>query len=582
MKFKTGATIFLVLCLIVLSIFAYNEYVSGSVQSITQVYKVGQTIGAFSFSTTAGVTLQASNGDAYYEERCIDVKTYLSQGYVFLRNDSKGCPIVGSEIVLASQNIGRTSHCKSGVRTNRNFCAEAMGTAWANVGCAYNCGKRCGWGDTICSLKGYEEKGGSERVQNTCDYKANQLLAGETFNAGTTITKTSTRYPIAGFCRAHPAVITDGALKQSTTSTNVQQDLLDGKSVTVGAGQTLTLFYIIDNNANLPTICDSTKSLALDVNSNTTVCKSTLGFTYLCSAGVFDALSGTCVVQPTSATICEKGRYDVEQDKCVYNPPIQYDCGSDSAVYEVDRNVCVEYVKEAISCNQDYTLYKPNQAECESSALGGVWQTCPQCPADKVCPTSICEARCSVGVTCIAPTSAISACYANNGTISTKGTCKITVEGITSSYSVCGNGEKFNALKKQCEAPTTVDKICLDGSTPTRNEITQALECVVNVEKFKDCPTSQVYNQEQDRCVDKIQVYDSARDDTVLYSETRNGCSTSLQCSSGQVCNTDLNICQVPVGQNRDYVKLFIYVVVIIVVAGIIKYMYKKKRGKKN
>lgn len=583
-KIKSIIVIALLAVIMILSYSVYVQINTGKIASVTQYQNKLSFSGnsLASVVSTAGLTV-SQNGDVYYQKICEDVSPYLAKGEVSLGKDGDGCQISGAPTVLSSQDIGQRigsfchggsyNRCGSGCTTGRDVCAETFGSTWSG-----SCGgspSNNQFKTVICSLNGYVKHGGLVTVENKCTYETNQLLAGETFNSGSTITKLSTRYPVAGFCLAHPAIVTDANLKQSVSSTNVYEDLQNGKSITVPAGQTITLFYIVNNNKNLPTVCDSTQNLALDANSNVTVCKSTLGFTYLCSQGVFDSKSGTCVVQPETAKLCTQGRYDIALDKCVYNPPIQYDCGSVTATYDVDRNVCVEYVKDEFTCKDGATLYKPSQTECSQN--GGVWQNCPQCPDGKVCPVSICEARCSVGIACVTESPVIEMCKNANATISSSGKCVIYNEEVPQTIQVCPSNTKYDKSIGKCVEQYETIQTCSDGTEPTINPITTQKECVVTVTKFKSCPATQVYDQVADRCADSVQIT-TATSAPVLYQEVRNGCTTDFGCDTGLVCNTQLNICQTPIKVGTDWQTVGKFAFIIVALGAILYFIVRKKK----
>lgn len=558
---KLLITATVLIAILMVSFVIYNQINVGEIKSYT-VFSNSQSLisSGFLSVTSTAQPVSTSNGDIYYVDVCEDVSPYYSQGYVFLRKDSDGCDIAGSPYIASSQDIGQRIgsfcyggnylSCGSGCSTRNDVCASTLGSSWSG-----SCGSTPSnnqFKTVICNLQAYKEVGGMKRIINKCNYDANDILVAESFVGQTTITKSSTRYPIKQFCNAHPAVVTIDSLKQSQTSTNVYQTIIDGGSVNVPMGETITLFYAIENNKNLPTICDSTQNLALDVNANITVCKSTLAFTYLCSEGIFDAKTGTCVVQPGVKQICEQGRYDVGLDACVYNPPIQYDCGSDACFYSVDRNVCSCQAKEEFSCDEGFTLFKPSQTQCADN--GGVWQTCPQCPVGEICPTSICEPRCSIGVACQYDSPLIKQCTNANATI-VNGKCVVYVEEQPQVVSVCPSETKYNKELNICEKSYQTQEVCADGTTPTTNIITGAKECVVSADKFVSCPASQVYDQSTSRCVDSIQVT-TTNGAPVLYQEVRNGCTSDFSCSDGLVCNEELQICQTPfkVGTNWSFI----------------------------
>lgn len=434
-----------------------------SVRTFWRVFFFAVLIVSFVFVVSYFSFLQSSlSGDSYYDEKCVDVSQYLSQGYVALRFDSNGCQIVGL----------RSAGVRAGVIYQKDF----PGTSdWSS---------RCGssWSGSfasgveglyiVCSYPVYVEKGGFERVLNTCSADAGDLLVAESFSGSKVITRDSLRYPIKSFCRAHPSIITDGI--QSISSTNIPQDLIDGKSVSISATQTVTVFYYIDGSYNLPHLCSSADNLALDVTTNNT-CKSTLGFTYLCSEGVFDALSGSCVVQPGINQVCSKGRFDVASQQCVYNPPLQVSCPS-GYTFDAQSDSCYRVAQSVDTCQLPYTLFSPSKDDCK-----GVWELCPQCPSDKICEQSICQPKCSVGVECRYTPPAILECVDG---VPSNGVC--IVNG--SSIYVCPSGSKWSDISQSCISTPDVVSACPDGSKPISGQ------CVADASGYKICPSNQVLN----------------------------------------------------------------------------------------
>lgn len=490
---------------------------------------IALAVSATTFSVSFSVA--GENGDLYYEYRCLDVSSYYSQGYK-LDHIEHGCEIVYKKVAISTVKGSYSStSCNTNSKTgsgNSQYCPSNYQ--------ACGCNSKY---ENKCCMYDNDFQGGYEQVVNRCDYDQNDLLAGESFAGPQTITKLSTRYPIKSFCKAHPAFFTDDALKQSITSTTVYDDLISGESVQVGSGQTLTLFYFIENNKHLPTICDSGSNLAINVNTEST-CMSTLGFTYLCSDGVFDALTGTCVVQGT--TVCEPGyRFDLELDACIRNPPHQVDCEDNSCYYSIDRNSCICYPQKEYPCPDGYDLVEPkNQAEC--NAAKGVWDLCPQCPADKVCPESVCSPRCSKGQKCVTESESFFVCEDAEATIRDN-KCEIEGEEIF----VCEPDQDLNEDDGTCQEPAPTEMICDDGSSPTVDLITGKEVCFHTAPTYINCDdTDLIYNAETKQCVPQIMVYDPDSEDFVIYKEVQRMCESDTECQEidgDLVCDVERGLC---------------------------------------
>lgn len=430
-----------------------------------------------------------SSANSYYDGRCVDVSQYYSQGFVNTRLDSHLCQVVGLNSPVSTVELGIFSNCWANVynrvnggTTTADPCKSSLGDGWIG-GCRDVASSTKGV--VTCTKYGLVEKGGFENVLNYCTFEPGQILVAESFVGARTINKNDLRYPIASFCRAHPTIITDSILGISQTSSNVPQDLVDGKSVSISSSQTVTVFYVIDNSYDLPNNCDPGDNLALSLKNNRS-CQSTLGFTYVCSDGVFDALSGSCVVTPGLNNLCVKGRFDVQSNTCVYNPPFNVDC-SDGSTYDATRDVCVRSPMDKFSCNAPYLLYNPSESQC--NALGGTYLSCPQCPTDKVCSSSVCQARCDVGISCRWQSPLVSDCRSD---ISRKGTCK---NSNNDTQSVCGVTDTWDGT--YCIQSFSNVPICPDGSTPTSGE------CLSEPKDYKECSNTQVLNNGE--CIDKVQ-----------------------------------------------------------------------------
>jgi hypothetical protein len=510
------------------------------------------------------------SGDSYYEERCVDVSQYYALGYGNARVDAQGCQIVSKVIsttVVSEQLLDYGCETWWG-----NPCSRVYGANWV-VQCSYSCRAYGSNGACdVCRLYSsqVDEKGGFERVLNYCVYDQNDLLVAETFAGGQSITKNSLRYPMKAFCRAHPSIVTDDALKQY-----IPQDLIDGKSVSISSGQTLTVFYTIENNANLPTICTPENNLALDVN-NPTLCKSTLGFTYLCSEGQFDALSGTCVVQPESKTLCSQGRYDVNSGLCIFNPPLQVDCGSNNCFYSVDRQICSCSVKQEFTCDLGFTLSQPiDEVECITAK--GDWLLCPECPSDKICSSDICTPRCSIGQKCVWSNPLVQDCIDANATIF-RGQC--VINGTT--LDLCPDTTTYNSVTKLCQFTPDTIAVCDDGSQPLVNALTGKSECITTAPKFFNCADDEVLSN--GFCVKQITVYVPDTKTVTIYQQIKKDCSADSDCGSTFTCNTNNGYCQTPIYYKTNYTPIYISSVIVVLGLIVTFIMLKayKKRGRRR
>jgi len=445
-------------------------------------------------SLVIGGKLAITSGDSYYEERCIDVSTYLSQGYSSAGTDGSGCPLAS---ITNSFNCIKTGYGGYGggggipYGNADRICKSYFGSLYSSP---YSSSQT--W---YCCMTSVDTKGGLEKVLNTCTADSGDLLVAQSFSGAKTITKDDLQYPIKSFCRAHPAIITDDALHSSTTSTNVPQDLIDSKSVSINSDQTITIFYYVDGTYNLPHLCSSADNLALDVTTNTT-CKSTLGFTYICSQGVFDALTGSCVVQPGINQVCSQGRYDVQTGNCTYNPPLQVEC-PEGYTFDSTSNFCYRIPQSEDTCTAPYTLFSPTESEC--SDLQGVWQTCPQCPVDKICDQSICQQKCSKGVECRFIPDLTIICgeneVLNNGKCEVNGTTEI----------VCPTDSKWSSESNACIVTPQVIVKCPDGSNVVDGQ------CVSEAIGYKQCDmATEVLNQGE--CVAMTQLIESAIKPTTI------------------------------------------------------------------
>ena len=108
----------------------------------------------------------------------------------------------------------------------------------------------------------------------SCPLPEGFVLATETFKSGSTFSTDVLRYPPSYFCKRHPILVT----KKSDSSTkncpgqscrlgfDPYKRLVSGGSIQVGNDETMTVFYVISANENLPIVCDITDA-AYDVET---------------------------------------------------------------------------------------------------------------------------------------------------------------------------------------------------------------------------------------------------------------------------------------------------------------------------
>lgn len=537
-------------------------------------YNAFKTAGGFLSFSAVGAT----NWNQYVEGRCIDTTQYLSQGYSFSRVDSANCTIVKKAVLVASVDIGRTSHCKSGVSTNRNFCTESLGSAWSSYDCNYNCGKRCSWGNTICQQFKDEEKGGWENVISTCAIDTGDVIVAESFTGGSSLTKFTTRYPPKAFCYSLPAILTTPGEVRNTNSLYV--DIQDAKTITVPSDSVLTIFYATELNSYLPTTCDPAKGLA--VNVNTGRCVPTSAFAYICN-GNLNPTTGECITQDQSA--CEKngGFYNTLTGICSVVAPKNVACVDENgsilldAFYSIDRNSCVRYTQDVFKCDDGYKFIQP-ESESQCSSVGGVWEACPQCASDKVCSSTVCQPRCSKGLVCVSETTEC------DGKINDKGQCVIEigtvvdnvcddydgriVDGVCYTFTpICNGDEIWNKAEKRCEKDATKSVVCPDGSAPVNGLLSGTTECLDSqaLSYVKTCSDpKQIYSFEQNDCVDAIKTYDPVTQEFFDFKASYTGCFTDSSCGEGNSCQDGICYSSKFVKDNSAYLWVAIGVLVIL------------------
>jgi hypothetical protein len=377
-----------------------------------------------------------------------------------------------------------------------------------------------------CSANEWVSQG---KVIGKCSYSEkftlseNQLVVMESFYGGSTISRTSTRYPVVSFISILPTIIIDATSNSIMTDKTIYDYLDEGETFTIPTDQTWSLFYVIENNYQLPTICDI-------VDVKTGQCTSiNPGIVTACSEGQFDPSLGLCVIQPESSIVCpEGGRYDTAQKVCIFNPPLQAVC-PDESVYNVNTLKC-EYTPQTSNvCEADFTYnsaknkcerYPESEINCPSGyAYDSITDKCLKYPNEIViCPlgttynseTDKCEYTpsstfvCQVGFTY---NSATDKC-----------------EYKPSQEIICGLGT-YNALQNVCIYEPQASAVCNKGVLTNIGNGNYA--CIYTPETIEKCPTGTTYNS----IIDKCEKYPA----------------TAFVCESGFTYNSNTEMCEVEV-----------------------------------
>jgi len=369
--------------------------------------------------------------------------------------------------------------------------------------------------------------------EESCPLPEGYVLATETFKSGSTFSAETLRYPPSYFCKRHPVLVT-------TTSDSSTQNcpgpscklgfdpydrLVDGGSLTVGADETMTVFYVISANEDLPIVCDVADS-TFDAETGRCVKKVT-GVLHVCSEGNFDPSTGLCLVQADTKYACDIGRYDTVQQKCIYNPPVQavcpdpttqiYDpdsgkCKFTPDIEEVcpegstlnDEGLCEVYPDSSIVCQEGFSYqadidkcikYADTEYQCDDGYYDTLSKTCVINPPEQ----AVCERGAYID-----------------------GACIYTPD----LHQVCPQGS-YDSDKDACIVTPNIEYLCINGVYDPNQQV-----CVI-------APAETIY------CRDGF-TYDQATDKCVRYPDS------AVRCLDGYTYNPDEDVCQMTPDQEID------------------------------
>lgn len=372
---------------------------------------------------------------------------------------------IGSPTCSGSNRVQdyKTFSCSS------NKCSNTISSKVIET-CANGCenglckGAECSTGETKCSGTTYYacenlkwvNKG---TVVGYCDYYsaplqlgANQLIAMETLT-NRPVSKTgqySLRYPVVAWGgNVLPVIIVDGT-GRVTTNSSIYSKLDAGQTLTIPASQTWSFFYVVQNNYQLPTVCQ-----AVDVATG--LCASiNPGIFTVCTQGQFDPARGLCVVQVNASTyICPNGgRYDSAQGLCIVNPPINYVCTVGNLTRLSGGDYICTYNPQAVIVCPSGSTYNRTSGYCQYAP-----------PSNHVCQSGF---------------------VYNPST----GYCEQTP------IPTCVQGT-YNASMNACVYTPNIQYLCLQGTQTVQNGQTV---CLITPTTTIVCANGFTYNQTTDQC----------------------------------------------------------------------------------
>lgn len=199
------------------------------------------------------------------------------------------------------------------------------------------------------------------RLPFNCNVGAGELLVYELMPAGKTISIFSFQHGVRRFCFEHPVVI----LKEGVGSTTTSEPLarwVRGETLTVPEGQDWGVFYVAGNDGMFPA-CGTDEVFSTESDK----CRKLTGLAVSCSSGLFDTVTGECVVG--NLVLCPNGgRYTINQDgskSCDYLLPTNYVCEDPDAVAFPALGKCIITLVTEPVCNEKGGTYNPSTRACE-------------------------------------------------------------------------------------------------------------------------------------------------------------------------------------------------------------------------
>ena len=370
-----------------------------------------------------------------------------------------------------------------------------------------------------------------------CVFDSNQLLVVQDFRSGSTISKSTLRFPPVKFCSVHPPIIVDSFTKTSYTDLNILTRLNNNADYVVPQDKVVAIFYVANNDPSIPALCSPD-----DVyNLNSGLCEDVIGFVTVCQEGTFDPSKGICVTQPGIEYVCPEGaRYDISLNVCIYNPPVQTIC--EIGAYNPNTGKCEYNPPTDIICSQG--TYNPITQLCEYTP-----------PTSAICPagttynliTNKCEYTPPTAATCSSGfiyNSATNKCEFTPQTaiicsIGTYNSVTNKCEFVPPELAVCSTGI-YNLNTGRCEYNPPLLNICLTG---TYNSLTNSCEYIPSI--AIKCLVG-TYDQSTNTCVYTPNTLVKCTGGT--YNEQLNACiyqpNLQVNCPQGSTYNSAKDICE--------------------------------------
>ena len=316
------------------------------------------------------------------------------------------------------------------------------------------------------------------------------LVASERFSSNFIVSSDVLRFPPEAYCRLLPII----KLKPNEpidSSVSEYSILQAGGSYQIPEGEVHDVRFIIRANSQLQLLCSDLNG-SYDVENNS--CTPDFGFASICSQGQFDVFRGICVTQPF--TPCDRGF--LVGDKCIYNPPQNFDC--QRGIYMVDTERC----------------------EYESGTIGVCFIGSDWDESRNVCqyePRVLCNP------------------YLRSEFNIEKGKCEFNPEKLgvcpegrfynfeqnycqpVASDSPCADGYSFNEAEEICEGLPLSSDICAIGFT-FNSEIAV---CEQIPPAFRLCPEGYEYDSETGECFQDVEVPDDQIIEDPVPPPTDNG-----------------------------------------------------------
>lgn len=194
-----------------------------------------------------------------------------------------------------------------------------------------------------------------------CKVQEGELLVYEPVPSGKTISIASFQHSVARFCYEHPVVVLKEGVGSDTSSTPYER-MAAGETVLVPVGQDWGVFYVAKNDGTFPA-CGTDEVFSEDTDR----CRKLTGLAVSCPSGLFDTVTGECVVG--NLVLCpDGGRYTINQDgskSCDYLLPTNYICTDPDAVAFPALGKCILTFATEIECSEKEGTWNPALRACE-------------------------------------------------------------------------------------------------------------------------------------------------------------------------------------------------------------------------